>query len=186
MDSKVLIMEATLDEFSKRGLKFTMDDIAQKLHMSKKTIYTFFTTKEDLFISTVNYGFDQIKIAEQKILNDPNLATLEKIEKILIVLPERYQHVDWRNIYLCKNKFPSIYEQIKRRLESDWDGTIMLLETAISEGVIRPISIPVLKTMLNASFEHFINSTNLIEHDIPYNTALSELISILMHGIVQS
>ena len=38
MDSKVLIMEATLDEFSKRGLKFTMDDIAQKLHMRKKTI----------------------------------------------------------------------------------------------------------------------------------------------------
>lgn len=186
MDSKVLIMEATLDEFINRGLKFTMDDLAQKLHMSKKTIYTFFETKEDLFISTVNYGFDQIKIAEQEILDNPHLSTLEKIEKILIALPERYQHMDWRKIYLCKNKFPSIYEQIKRRLESDWDSTIMLLETAMAEGVIRPISIPIFKTIINASFEHFINSAHLIEYDIPYNTALSEMVSILMHGIVKA
>ena len=33
------IMETVIEEFNKKGLKFTMDDVAKDLHMSKKTIY---------------------------------------------------------------------------------------------------------------------------------------------------
>ena len=39
-DNKSRILEATLRVFNRKGLKFTMDDIASELSMSKKTIYT--------------------------------------------------------------------------------------------------------------------------------------------------
>ena len=34
------ILDATVLVFNKKGMKFTMDDIARELGMSKKTIYT--------------------------------------------------------------------------------------------------------------------------------------------------
>ena len=45
MDNKERILEATMKVFNKKGLKFTMDDIAEELSMSKKTIYTVFDNK---------------------------------------------------------------------------------------------------------------------------------------------
>lgn len=184
MDLKQSIMEATIQEFNDKGIKFTMDDIAKKLHISKKTIYTLFENKEALFLSTVNYGFDQIKEGEKRILQDTSLTTLEKLQKILVVLPDRYQNIDWRKIYLCKGKYPNIYRQIEHRLKNDWDNTYNLLNRAIDEGVIRPVSIPVFKAIVEAAFSNFISSTTLLEYDVPYEIALDELISILMHGIV--
>ena len=33
------IMEAVINQFNSKGMKFTMDDISKELHISKKTIY---------------------------------------------------------------------------------------------------------------------------------------------------
>ena len=40
------ILNAAIDEFAQRGLKFTMNDVAKNLGMSKKTIYTIYESKE--------------------------------------------------------------------------------------------------------------------------------------------
>ena len=53
MDNKEKILEATIKVFNRKGLKFTMDDIASELSMSKKTIYTVFRDKESLFYQMV-------------------------------------------------------------------------------------------------------------------------------------
>ena len=66
MELQELIMETTIYEFNDKSAKFTMDDIAKKLHISKKTIYSLFQTKEELLMCTVNYVFDQIKVSEQR------------------------------------------------------------------------------------------------------------------------
>ena len=36
------IIDAAIEEFTQNGLKFTMSDLAKKLGISKKTIYTVF------------------------------------------------------------------------------------------------------------------------------------------------
>ena len=84
------ILEETLKIFNKKGLKFTMDDIARNLGISKKTIYTVFRTKEQLFLTMVDYIFDGIKISEQQVMDNEKLTVVEKIRKIFKVMPETY------------------------------------------------------------------------------------------------
>ena len=85
------IMQGTLQAFNQKGLKFTMDDIAKILGISKKTIYQVFRDKEALFLETVDYLFDRIKDSEQKIVENQEMDTLQKIHTILGVMPECYQ-----------------------------------------------------------------------------------------------
>ena len=54
------ILDATLRVFDRKGLKFTMDDLAKELSISKKTIYTVYDDKEALFLAMVDYIFDSI------------------------------------------------------------------------------------------------------------------------------
>ena len=77
------ILEATIKVFNQKGLKFTMDDIATELGMSKKTIYATFRDKESMFLGMVDYCFDRIKIQKQLVLEDETLSTVEKIRKVL-------------------------------------------------------------------------------------------------------
>ena len=69
MELRENILENTLKVFNQKGLKFTMDDIAREMSISKKTIYTVFKDKEALFFASVDYMFDSVKEAEQALLD---------------------------------------------------------------------------------------------------------------------
>ncbi|MCI9136253.1 MAG: TetR/AcrR family transcriptional regulator [Lachnospiraceae bacterium] len=184
MELQKKILEGTLVVFNKKGLKFTMDDLAGQLGISKKTIYTVFRDKEELFLEMVDYLFALIKEEEQKVVNDSHLGTLEKIRKILGVLPESYREVDFRHLYLLKDKYPKTYEKVEKHLETGWETTIALLEQGMEEGVVRPVKIPILKMMLESSLEQFFQRDVLIQNGISYREALEEVVDILVEGIV--
>lgn len=183
MELRETILEGTIKAFNQKGLKFTMDDIAGELGMSKKTIYTVFRDKESLFLAMVDYLFDSIKESEQQVLKDENLSTLEKIRKILGVLPEGYQEIDFRQLYFLREKYPEIYVKVEERLESGWETTISLLEQGMKEGVIRQVQIPIVKMMLEAALEQFFQRDILIQNGISYKDALEEVVNILVDGI---
>lgn len=183
MELKETILEGTLEMFNRKGIKFTMEDIAKVLSISKKTIYTVFDDKESMFMAMVDYLFDTIKESEEQVLWDENLSTLEKIRKILGVMPESYKNVDFRQLYLLREKYPAIYARVEERLETGWEGTIALLEQGMQEGVIRKVSIPIVKMMLEASLEQFFRRDILIRNDLGYMEALEEVVSVIMDGI---
>lgn len=177
------ILEGTLQVFNQNGLKFTMDDIASLLKISKKTIYTVFRDKEELFLAMVDCLFDQIKEEEREVLENESLCTVEKIRVILGVLPDRYRDVDFRQLYTLKEKYPKIYRQVELRLETGWEATIALIEQGMREGCIKPVRIPILKMMLEAALEQFFQRDILIQNGVSYQDALDEVVDILMEGI---
>lgn len=177
------ILVSTLEVFNSKGLKFTMDDIAKNISISKKTIYKVFNDKEEMFLEVVDYLFDGIKEAENEVANDDSLSTLEKVRKILGVMPNSYMDIDFRQLYVLKDKYPTIYEKIEERLENGWELTISLIEQGMAEGVIRPVQIPILKMMLEASLEQFFKRDVLVTNKISYQDALAEVVNILVDGI---
>lgn len=179
------ILEGTLEAFNRKGIKFTMDDIAGILGISKKTIYTVYSDKEDLFMAMVDYLFDSIKESEGEVLADNGLGTLEKIRKILGVMPESYKNVDFRQLYMLKGKYPAIYKKVEERLETGWESTIALLEKGMEEGVVRKVSIPLVKMMLEASLEQFFQRDILIRNHLSYTEALEQVVGILVEGIAE-
>ena len=177
------ILDGTLEVFNQKGLKFTMDDIAKHLKISKKTIYKIFADKEELFLDMVDYLFDFIKESERKVMEDPELGTLEKIRKILGVLPEGYREIDLRKLYELKEKFPNTYRRVEERLETGWENTMELLEQGIREGVIRPLPLCLVKMMLEAALEQFFQRDILIVNNLTYGDALDTVVDILVDGI---
>lgn len=185
MNNKEKILEATIKVFNRKGLKFTMDDIASELAMSKKTIYTVFRDKESMFFAMVDYCFDKIKESESEILSDDSLSTVEKIRGVLAVLPSGYKDVDFRQLYTLKDKYPNTYSRVEERLETGWEKTIALINQGIEEGSIRPVNVNLLKSMLEATIEQFFQRDILIRNQISYAEALEEVVNILVDGIVK-
>lgn len=183
-ESKIKILEATTKVFNNKGMKFTMDDIAKELSMSKKTIYTIFHDKEEILYEMVDYAFGKIKESEEEVINNSSLSTIDKLRMILGVLPESYKSVDFRQLFVLKDKYPDIYAKIESHLETGWENTISLMEQGVKEGVIRPFSIVIFKATFEAAIEQFFGRNILIANNIEYLDALNELVEIMVDGIV--
>lgn len=181
---KEKIIEATIWVFNQKGLKFTMDDIAKELSMSKKTIYTVFKDKESLLFEMVDYCFDKIKESEDAVLSDETLSTAEKIRQILGVLPESYMDIDFRQLYSLKEKYPKTYRKVEQRLESGWEKTIALINQGMEEGIVRPVNVQIVKMMLEASIEQFFARDILIRNGLTYKEALDEVVRVIVDGII--
>jgi AcrR family transcriptional regulator len=177
------ILEGTIRVFNKKGLKFTMDDLAHELGMSKKTIYVSYKEKKGLFFDMVDYLFDNIAGKKKEVLEDKSLDTIEKIKRILGVMPESYSEIDFRQLYSLREKYPEIYKKVEERLETGWDEIIVLIEQGIKEGVVRDIPVFLVKTMLEASLEQFFARDVLVQNKISYNEALENVVEIIVDGI---
>lgn len=184
MELREKILEGTIEAFNQKGIKFTMDDIAGTLGMSKKTIYMVFHDKEELLLAMVDYVFDHIKVSERQVLEDDSLDTVEKIRNIMSVMPEGYRDLDFHQLYMLRDRYPAIYKQVEMRLESGWEYTIGLLEQGMQEGVVRQIRIPILKLMMESALEQFFQRDVLVSNHISYVEGLQEVVNILVDGIL--
>lgn len=183
-ETRERILEATIKVFNRKGLKFTMDDIATELGISKKTIYAVFKDKESMFFSMVDYCFDKINAHKEMTLQDESLSTVDRIRAVLAMLPDGYRDVDFGKLYVLKDKYPKIYAKVEERLESGWEGILTLINKGIEEGSIRPVNVYILKTMMEATLEQFFQRDVLVKNEISYNDALNEVVNILIDGIV--
>jgi AcrR family transcriptional regulator len=186
MELKEKIIDAVIEEFNVKGLKFTMDDIAKHMGISKRTLYTVVQDKEALFLEAVDTVFTAIKQSEKEIVEDTSLELLEKLKRILIVMPERYRTIDFRQLYGLKSKFPRIYSKIETRLETDWEATFLIMEQAMETGKIRKISLPVFQAMFTGTIEYYLSRSVLLDSEITYVDAVNEMLDILIHGVINT
>ena len=176
---KEIIKEATL-LFNAKGMSFSMDEIASDLKISKKTIYKYFNSKNDLIIELVDEYFNNLKISENKIYNSTTLSTYEKIEKIFCInkdfLPLNLSYID-----SLSDTYPILHKKISQDLKESWYKTFTLLNKGMEEGCIKKINIEILKALVNGFFEHMFKEGLL--STISYHEAISEVSNIIMNGI---
>jgi AcrR family transcriptional regulator len=181
---RVRILDEAARLFDSKGIKFTMDDLARSLAVSKKTIYTVFEDKRSIMIETIDRFFDDALAEEEAILKDKSLTTIEQLRLIIGRVPERYTQNDLRQLYVLKEKYPSVYRHWQHCRENYWLGVQDLLRKGIKEGVVRDVPLPIFKTMFQSTIETFFQDDVLIKNQIRYRDALSEVASILVDGII--
>ena len=182
LSNKILVN--TIKVFNKKGLKLTMDDIAEQMGISKKTIYKCFDSKEEIFDQIVDYIFDVIKAREKEILSEEGLSIEERTRKLLSAFPEGFTAIDFAKLGDLKDKYPKIYKKMTRRLESGWEPAMELLEQGRREGIYRAdADFTIFKIMMDASIAKLFEDDTIKKTKIKYIDCLNQIVDILLTGI---
>ena len=182
-DLSTLVCAQAMLLFREQGLRFTMQQVAQQLHISKKTIYTVYPSKEKLLMDMVDRAFEKIHRCKQEILAGGGTLQ-EKLRAVIIAMPAESAALDLRQMKELDEKYPVVAARVRSQLENGWEPTMALLEQAVAEGVMRPVSLPVLRQMITASIESFLADRSLAESGVQYVAVLEEMISILLEGVL--
>ena len=137
MTNEELLFHETFALYQEHGVKFTMDDLAHRLAISKKTLYELVHSKEELIGGAVMHYFDLVARDQRAIREDNTLNALQKLERILCVVPKIPFH-DYR-IRELRRAFPQAYLRLTAWLETGWAETFVVMDAAIAEGTLAAI-----------------------------------------------
>lgn len=182
MELNQQIIDKATELFNQKGLRFTLDEISEQLHISKKTIYVYFRCKEDLLMTMADQVFASIQNKKKQIIEEEMLYE-DKLKKMLVALPDEYLNIDFRKLEGLEEKYPAVYERVRQYLETGWDPVIELIEQGQKQGILKKVSIPVLQTMVSSSIRSFLNDGILESNDINYTEALDSMVEIIINGI---
>ena len=136
MDKEIVLSASSL--FLQYGYKaVTMDDIAEHMRISKKTIYHYFGDKTSLVRSAVLHVFEEVKdkiITIQTSMDHP-IEALYEIKKIAVqVLGNK----DKSPQYQLQKYYPAIYIEIREKELSTFGNTFKLsLKKGMDSGLFR-------------------------------------------------
>ena len=128
-----LVRTQAMQLFRQQGLHFTMQQVAEPLHISKKTIYTVYPSKEALLLDMVDHAFAEIHRCKQEILAGSGTLQ-EKLRAVIIAMPTEYAALDLRQMKELDEKYPVVAARVRSQLENGWEPTMALLEQAVAEG----------------------------------------------------
>jgi len=135
---KQKILNTSNELFLTLGFKsVTMDDIANKMGISKKTIYTFYNTKSDLVKACVMDVFDQVCLGIDHIclLNNNPIDELFKIKEFVL---HQLKNENSSPIFQLKKYYPKFHHELqKKQFEVMHDCVQENLRKGINNGYFR-------------------------------------------------
>ena len=132
------ILEKTIELFAEFGIRsLNMDDISRSLGISKKTLYQFVKSKEDL-IEKLFY-FDDYKMDIQfSNIQSENLNAIELLIQVSLIVSDEMGKFDPKIKFELKKYYEPIFNEFMVRKQNHIFSMISTnLERGIAEGVYR-------------------------------------------------
>lgn len=178
------IMKGFIEEIRDKGMKFSMDDLAKRLGISKRTLYEHFSSKVEILETIIQQSFEEGDEKTQQILADDTLSLIDKIKGVMMVLPTHYEFYDLRILEQMKRYYPEQYAQVEASLSEDWQTLRVLLEQAIREGLIVNMDVTLMLKVIVDALNSTLDQRFYMKNQITVSEALSAIVDVLLFGLV--
>ena len=180
---KARIMKGFLEEVHEKSMKFTMDDLAKRLGISKRTLYEHFSSKTDILDAIIDSTLNEFDEKTEMIIQDPELSLLEKIKKVITVIPKYNDFYNWQILDQMKKSHPAQWERVNAAL-NEWDDLRELIEQGIREGLIVEQNVSLLMKLIIDATNSTMDRQFFYENSITVTEALDSIVDILLFGFI--
>lgn len=137
IDVRTKIMACALELFKQYGFKsVTMDDVARRSGVSKKTLYQFFDNKNSIIHDTMDWYKQGIRCHCDSLMAEAKDA-IEAFVKIKVHFDSFYKEINPIALNELQRFYPEGYQQFRDNLESDVAAVKSNLLQGIEEGLYR-------------------------------------------------
>jgi AcrR family transcriptional regulator len=184
LDIRKKILEKCRELIWERGLKrVTVEVLAKECGISKKTIYKYFESKDEIFSILTDELIDKLKDEVLEIINrekDP----VKRLKELLEIPFNTFQNVPNVLLYDIKTYYPEIEERLNETRSSHRDLVVNTFKQGRDDGVFKNID-PLL------IFEFFIGAGNrilstefILENGFTLDEVLTNYHQMILSGIL--
>ena len=132
--TKAKLVDVARQLFAKMGVEnTTMNDIALASKKGRRTLYTYFKSKEDIYMAVVESELDMLSDMMKRV-SEKNISPDEKMIEMIYTRLDAVKEVVFRNGTLRANFFRDIWrvEKVRKRFDAK---EILLFKDVLREGV---------------------------------------------------
>lgn len=177
-------MRGFIEEIREKGMKFSMDDLARRLGISKRTLYEHFSSKVEILETIIEQVFQEADEKTRQIIDDENLTLLEKIKAVIMVLPTHYEFYDLRILEQMKRYYPEQWAVVNAQLSDDWALLRVLVEQGIREGLIVNMNVTLLMKLIIDACNSTLDQRFYTQNQITMQQSLEAIADVLLYGLV--
>jgi len=178
-------MSAAIEEINEKGRKFTMDDLASRLGVSKRTIYENFGSKEQLINTVIDLFIDNVTEKDKQIIENNNLNTIEKLKELALVIQNEFKLINEKTIYEAERYYPKQWKKIDKWLEKRKASQKEIIGEGIAKGELRDINADILVQIMYESRTWIVDTRFLRENNLTLSEAAASLFDIVLFGAVK-
>ncbi|MGD1822520.1 MAG: TetR/AcrR family transcriptional regulator [Pleomorphochaeta sp.] len=175
---KEIIINETINLFNEYGYKFSMDNLSKNLQISKKTLYKYFSSKEELITYIIDESFNEVHIKQQQIFNS-NLDTETKLRKILTTNFTREDKIKLEKAKDISKYYPKLSTKINNRYREEWTLVEILLIKGKENGIFEYWSLSYTIALLKEAM-------SLVIDHISENITYTQAINLSMNSFIDS
>lgn len=168
------ILTVAMEMFYKSGIKpVRMDDIANNLSISKRTLYEVFQDKETLLLECLIRGRE----IQNGYMNEMDILRSNVLEIVLKFY--QYNIAKLRRInprfFEDLKKYPQVMNYLRNERDKDFHIVVNYFEKGIEQGIFRKdVNMDLFIRLLNLTFD------NTMESDISKNYSVNEIYSVVV------
>ncbi|PUA35408.1 TetR/AcrR family transcriptional regulator [Paenibacillus elgii] len=178
------LLQAAMELMKRKGLKFTISDLAAELGTSKRTIYEYFESKEHIVGTLVDEAVSEVKRIEQGIYRDESLSCAQKLSAILTILPKGLQLGDHRLLSDLKRFAPDEWLKVDRLLQEEWGTVRTIIEEGIAAGQFRPVHVPTIVQLMKGASVSLFDADFLMNTDCTLAGAVRTMADVFLQGLI--
>lgn len=177
------ILLAALDELESHGPEFHMDDLARRLHISKRTIYEYFPSKYDVIEQTlVKLAIGVLKRHEELVANE-SMTFEEKLNAYFSTNPVTNKVFSMRKAKQIFTIVPKICDVLESYAVQDWKLLEQIFRQAHSSEEFIDFDTSLLMHMLRSASEGVLDYVEKTDCDYSYPEYMQRCIRIIVCGI---
>ncbi len=181
------ILRAARDRFFKFGFsKVTMDELAQDLGMSKKTLYKFFPSKSDLLRQVMAAMQNEVEVGLDRILRDDSRTFVEKWKQLWTFIALEISQIKPPFLEDLKRGAPDLWRDADRRRREIIQATMgKLMKEGMRKKVFRrDIDEQLLLLMFLALVQNVVNPDTLSQLPLSASQAYEAVRKVFFEGIL--
>ncbi|MEG8946525.1 TetR/AcrR family transcriptional regulator [Rosettibacter firmus] len=186
MNVKEKILNHAEEIFFLNGFhKITMDEFASSLKMSKKTIYKYFPSKEDLVKATAHSFMQKIKSEIESVVNSKH-HSIEKIVAIVNIIKNIGLHkMSEKWLEDLRHHQPSLWKEINSfRTKMINKNISIIFHQGVKEGYIIDVPHQIIINIFMSSVQSIVNPDFIMNNNFSISEAIDSTLKILINGIL--
>ncbi|WP_332470755.1 TetR/AcrR family transcriptional regulator [Leptospira abararensis] len=186
---QIRILEKAEELFVKYGYSKTkMEEIASSLKISRKTLYKYYSNKQDLMEFYLEYKQNEIQKIILEIANDETLTAVQKFSKMHRSLVEESPYVI-NDLFIreISEMFPVQMERFRKRREKEMPESIgKIFNMAKVKGELRDGFMPeVAVHLFLSSIEMLLSNKNSITIPLNIHEFQLEVVNVIFYGVLK-
>lgn len=184
IEPKERILELAKDRFFKSGFnKVTLDELSGELGISKKTMYKFFPSKEDLVKTIVWMMLRRIE-KEVKRITEQDKPFVHRLGDLIFYIGSTIGKISKSFQNDMKRFAPLIWAEVERYRQEHVVGKVVaMIRQAKQENVFRKdINDEVIVMMLSTCFQNILTPEVLAEHAFSPKEAMYTIFHVIFEG----